>query len=437
MNDGKQAPVAVVGGGPMGLAVAYWLARAGRAVTVYEAGPVVGGMSASFDFEGTAIERYYHFICTPDRPLFELLDELGIADRLRWRRTRMAYYYQGRVHPWGDPVALLRFPHLSPWEKIRYGLFALAATRRRDGAGLERRNAVQWLRSWLGERAYQRLWQRLFELKFYHFTDNLSAAWIWTRIRRVGRSRYNLLQEKLGHMEGGSEVIMNRLQEEITRLGGEVRVLSRVDEVLMEQGRVTGVRVGDETFAHQTVVSTVPTPYVSGLMPGLPEDIRARFERINNVAVVCVIAKLTRSLTGNFWLNVVDEDMDIPGLVEYTCLNPLGGAEHIVYVPYYLPGDHPLYREPDEVFFERVIRYLATINPALAAEDVLAIRASRYRHAQPVCEPGFRDKLPPIDLPVDGLYAADTAYYYPEDRGISESADLGRRIAEMVLEAGR
>ena len=42
------------------------------------------------------------------------------------------------------------------------------------------------------------LWRRLFDYKFYDYADNLSAAWIWSRIRRIGRSRYNLFHEKLG-----------------------------------------------------------------------------------------------------------------------------------------------------------------------------------------------------------------------------------------------
>lgn len=426
--------VAVVGGGPMGLALAYRLAKAGVAVEVFEAGPVVGGMSASFDFEGLAIERYYHFICTPDAPLFSLLDELGIADKLRWTATRMGYYYAGRLHRWGDPIALLRFPHLSLWEKLRYGLFALAATRRNNWEDLDKRDAVSWISGWLGPRAYQRLWQSLFELKFYHFTSNLSAAWIWTRIRRVGRSRYHLLKEKLGYMEGGSELIMNTLQEEIRRLGGKVHLLHKVEEIRIEDGKLMGLKTAEGERSFSQVVSTVPIPYAPKLMPGLPEDLLTRYRSVNNVAVVCIIAKLRRSVSENFWLNIVDERMDIPGLVEYTRLNPLSGDEHVVYVPYYLPVDHPLYQEADEVFFEKVKRYLSMINPEIGEDDILAMRASRYHHAQPVCEPGFRDKLPPIRLPVTGLYAADTAYYYPEDRGISESVDLGQQIAAMVLE---
>src|SRR5215813_3795338 len=93
--------VVVVGAGPMGLACAYEMARAGHAVTVLEAGDRIGGMSASFDFEGLTIERFYHFICSTDYPLFALLDELNLSGRLRWNDTKMGFFYQGRLHGWG------------------------------------------------------------------------------------------------------------------------------------------------------------------------------------------------------------------------------------------------------------------------------------------------------------------------------------------------
>ena len=40
------------------------------------------------------------------------------------------------------------------------------------------------------------------------------------------------------------------------------------------------------------------------------------------------------------------------------------------------------------------------------------------------------DHLPPAKLPVRGLWVADTSYYYPEDRGISESIGFGRNMAK-------
>ncbi|MNZ98793.1 hypothetical protein D3C78_1180950 [compost metagenome] len=162
-------------------------------------------------------------------------------------------------------------------------------------------------------------------------------------------------------------------------------------------------------------------------MPDLPRDILARFEAVKNIAVVCIIAKLRKPLTDNFWLNTNDPEMDIPGLVEYSNLRPLD--QHIVYVPYYVPGEHPLFSEPDQVFIDKVQRYLKKINPELRDEDFIELRASRYRYAQPICDPAYLDKLPPVSLPVEGLWVADTSYYYPEDRGISESIDFGRKMA--------
>jgi protoporphyrinogen oxidase len=52
--------IAVLGAGPMGLAVAYQLARDGHHPVVVEAQDRVGGMAAAFDFSGLPVERYYH-----------------------------------------------------------------------------------------------------------------------------------------------------------------------------------------------------------------------------------------------------------------------------------------------------------------------------------------------------------------------------------------
>ena len=85
----KQARVAVVGAGAMGLAAAYHAAKAGHVVNLYEAGPEPGGMAAHFDFDGLSIERFYHFVCKADRPPSSFSRSSASATRcagvpLRW-----------------------------------------------------------------------------------------------------------------------------------------------------------------------------------------------------------------------------------------------------------------------------------------------------------------------------------------------------------------
>jgi len=153
---------------------------------------------------------------------------------------------------------------------------------------------------------------------------------------------------------------------------------------------------------------------------------------VNNIAVVCIIVKLRKKLTENFWLNTNDPEMDIPGLVEYSNLRPLD--EHIVYVPFYMPGEHPKFADADQVFLDKVRAYFKKINPELVDDDFIELRASRYRYAQPICQPGYLDNLPDANLPINDLWVADTSYYYPEDRGISESIGFGRKLAQDAVQ---
>jgi protoporphyrinogen oxidase len=422
--------ITVIGAGPMGLTVAYDLLKQGHSVTVYEADDVIGGMSASFDFDGLRIERYYHFICASDQPLFDMLTELGIRHTLRWTDTKMGFYYDGRLYDWSTPIGLLKFPELDIVSKLRYGLLAFSLTNRSDWSELDRVEAVSWIKQRVGEKAYDVLWKSLFELKFYDYVDDLSAAWIGARIRRVGKSRNNIMVERMGYLEGGSDTLLYRMKDAIEEMGGGIELGAPIQKVLIEDGRVEGVRVLADEVACDQVVSTAPLPYVPWMMPDLPEEILERLRSVDNIAVVCVLAKLKKRFTENFWLNINDKRIDIPGFVEQSNLRPL--EDHVVYAPYYMPGDHEKFSEGDEAFIDKVCSFLRMINPELSDDDITAVRVFRYRFAQPICGPEFLSKLPPIDLPIEGLFVADTSYYYPEDRTISESVNLAHRIAGMI-----
>lgn len=423
--------IAVLGAGPMGLAVAYQLALDGYSPVIYEADNRIGGMSASFDFEGTFIERYYHFHCIHDQPLLGLLKELGIQDKMHWKETKMGYWFQKRLQKWGNPFALLSFKGLNFISKIRYGLFAYICTRRKNWKPLDRLKAKAWIIKWVGINAWNVLWKPLFELKLHHYTEIVSAAWIWSRINRIGRSRYNIFREKLGYIEGGSETLLKAIEAEIKKRGGEIRLSSPVSKVLLKEGKVKGLKIGEQFEEYDQVISTIPLPYIPKLIPDLPPSIIKQYESVDNVAVVCIIVKLAQSLTENFWLNTSDPEMDIPGIIEYTNLYPMD--TNIIYVPYYMPEDHPFFKDPDDAFFDKVKRYFKVINPLIQDEDFLALKAHRYRYSQPVNGPGYLETIPPIKLPVEGLWVADTSYYYPYDRGISESIELGRKIARDAL----
>jgi protoporphyrinogen oxidase len=422
--------IAVIGAGPMGLACAYELLKHGYDVDVYEADDRVGGMSAHFDFNGISIERYYHFICKPDKPMFDLLDELGLSDKLQWRETRMGYFYDGKLYNWGNPLALLKFSPISLIDRLRYGLHMFYCTKVRDWSGMDRQEASAWIKKWEGERAYNVLWKKLFELKFHRYTGNLSASWIWARIRRVGQSRKSIFKEQLGYLKGGSETLLTAMEEKIRELGGRINLSRPVQKVVIENKQARGINVEDELIEYDSIISTIPLPFVPRMIPDLPADVQERYRSINNIGVVCVLLKLKKPVTGNFWLNINDSKLEVPGMIEMSNLRPLD--YHLAYIPFYLPRDNKKFENSNSSFILEAENIVKSVNPELTDEDIIDIHVSRYGFAQPICPPEFKKNLPPVSGVIEGLHIADTSYYYPEDRSISESVDLGRKLASLI-----
>ncbi len=415
----------------MGLAAAYHAVKDGHTVEVLEAAPEPGGMAAHFDLSGLSIERFYHFVCKSDDSTVELMHELGIADAIRWRVTTMGLFKGGRLHKWGNPLALLTFPQISLLSRLRYGLFAFVSTRRERWDAIETESARSWIMRWCGAEVYDKLWKPLFDLKFYQYADNISAAWIWTRIKRVGLSRKSLMEEELGYIEGGSQTLVDALCSAIQGYGGQIRVGCPARKVIVEGGRVTGVDTPAGIIQANAVISTIPTPLVSAMVPDLPVEWKAKYDAIVNMGICCLVFKLKRSMTPHFWVNVSEPDITIPGLIEFSNLRPVGD-ESIVYVPYYMPSDNVKFCWTNQALLDEAFGYMQRINPALKQEDIIASHVARLRHAQPVCEPGFAGKIPPVRTPIEGLQIADTSFYYPEDRGISESVRFGREMAARL-----
>jgi protoporphyrinogen oxidase len=418
----------------MGLAAAYQAALDGHEVHVVEAAPEAGGMAGHFDFGGISIERFYHFVSRCDHPTFTLMKELGIAQKIVWVPTSMGFFHQGRLNTWGDPISLLKLPAMGLISKLRYGLLAFLSVRRNSWDALENESAKDWIIRWAGQEVFDRFWRPLLTYKFYEYADDISAAWIWRRIWRIGRSRKSIMQEELGYIEGGSKTLVDALIHAIEEHGGKIHLNAPVTKVTTSNGRVTGVDLPQAHIESEYVISTTPTPYVSAMIPDLPQEWKDRYNAIHNIGVICVILKLKISVSPHFWINISEPDLQIPGIIEFSNLRKTGDA-NIVYVPYYMPVTNEKFSWPDERLRDEAMACLQRIRPSLKADDLIDVKVARLRHGQPVCERGFAKKIPPIQTLIAGLQIADTCFYYPEDRGIAESVQIGRKMAKAITYA--
>ncbi len=429
--------VVVIGGGLSGLAASYDLSRAGYHVTVLEAAADFGGLASSFRLEGYPVERFYHFICRSDEHLMRLVSELGLGTKLHWRKTRTAFYYNGRHYAFGSPLHLLRFSAV-PWvQRVRFGLHVLRSRYRAQWRWLDQIPAKPWLIESVGEEAYNVIWHPLLKVKFGEYHDQISAAWIWHRIWRVAQSRRSLFHgETFGYLEHGTATLVDPLVE---RLRSDPNVVLRqrvkVDPLAVENGRIGEVRTEGTAIPCDAVISTVALPNLDRLVPGREEPYFVRARSVKYIGIVCMLLSLHRRFSKNFWTNINDPNISFNGIIEQTNLNDNlhAGGLNIVYVPFYLPTHEARYSAKDDSLFEEYISMLGRVNPAFSRSWVKEWHVFRTPYAQAIFTTNFAQVIPDHRTPVGGLYVTDSTQFYQEDRTISAAIEQGRKAAAMVI----
>jgi protoporphyrinogen oxidase len=299
------------------------------------------------------------------------------------------------------------------------------------------KKAVEWLKRLFGEAAYGVIWEPLMRFKFAEHAPEISAAWIWARMVRLSRSRTSPWREELGYIEGGSKVVLEGLGQDFEARGGRIVLKAPVEQILLEAGRTTGVRVGGETLPADAVVSTVTTSRFRQLAQGLDGPYIAGLERIPTIGIFCLFLRLKRQVTPFFWVNTNDRRVPFAGMIEYTNLNPLPelGGDRILYVPQYLSADDPRYAQTDEEVRRKYSDALALINPAFDRNWITFSTVFRDRFAQPICLTDYRTTTPAVQTPIPNLFLTDSCQLHPNDRTISGSFGLGREAARLALEA--
>ncbi|MGQ9593852.1 MAG: NAD(P)/FAD-dependent oxidoreductase [Anaerolineae bacterium] len=422
--------VGIVGGGVTGLTAAYELARRGCQVTLFEAAETLGGLSSGFRDEAWewSLERFYHHIFASDDIIIRFVQEIGFGDALFFPRPLTSIWSRGAPHPFDSPIAVLRFPHLDLWSKVRTGLVILYLRWTRDWQPLEDKTACQWLPRWMGRQAFEVLWLPLLEGKFVEDYEEVNMAWFW--------ARFHKRTPRLGYFRGGFQAFIDYLAARAEEHGADIRRATPVERIRRTPSGLE-VEAGGTWHSFDQVVYTAPLRLFPTIAPDLPSDYRERLRQLKTVGALTLVLALRHQVTPNvYWLNLPAREFPFLALVEHTNYVDRAhyGGDHLVYLGHYLPREHRYFQMDKEELLAEFLPGLRRIQPAFEEGWIRKSWLFREADAQPVPGPGHSRHLPPLETPWEGLYLATMSQVYPWDRGTNYAVEMGQRVAQRVLQ---
>jgi protoporphyrinogen oxidase len=406
MMGAAVARLVIVGGGITGLVAALLAARAGREVTVLEAGPTFGGLLDTFEIGGGRRERYYHHFFTHDAEIHWLIDQLGLGHRLTYQGATMGIFRDGAI-PFGTPNDLLRFPPLGPLDKLRFALSSAYLAKLADWRAQEETPAIAWLRRFAGEGATRAIWRPMLDIRFGPHADEVPLSWLVGRMRQRGQFQ--------AAGRGAAGISRRQPTGSAGRAAGGARACGRPaggDEPAVRcrirGGRLVALETAAGAHEDADFLFTLPTTTLARLLRADAPDEAARLERIRYFGAVCTVLELTRPSSGIYWLNVADPGFPFGAVIEQTGLvdRSAYGSSHVAYLSRYLAQGDPLLRASEDEVVACMLPPLERIFPDLRAGDVSNVFVFRTGTAAPVCDLGFSRKVPPCRGAIERLYVA-------------------------------
>jgi protoporphyrinogen oxidase len=425
--------VGIVGGGILGMTAAYRLAQQGVDVALYERAPDLGGLVGSFDFDGRRVDRFYHAILPSDHRVIGLAEELGLGDRFRFRPTKVGFYDDGRLFSMTSPKEFLTFPLLRPFDRARLAAFVARCQLKSSYDDLDRIPLEDWLRRLCGRRILERLWRPLLDSKFDGRFDDLPATYIWARSRRMSKTRDASGREVMGWLEGGYQTLIDALEQRIRALGGEVHASTSVDQIAGMAEGATGLVVEGQFRPFDSILCTLAPPMARRLLaPPLAERVPA--DHCRYLGVVCLLLRVSRSVSPYYHLNITDRRIPLTTVVETTnVVDPEHVGGTLLYASKYVDPSHSDLDRPVEEIEADYRGHVQTIFPDLRDDEILGAVVQRARVVEPVHLVGGAARLPEL-FPLPGLAMASTAHVYPEIVSGQAVSGVAERVIPGILE---
>jgi protoporphyrinogen oxidase len=430
---------AIVGGGMLGLTLAHRMSDQGHDVTLIEAADELGGLTSVWELGSVTWEKHYHVILLSDSRLRNLLEEIELADQLKWVETKTGFFTDGQMYSMSDTKEFLTFPPLRFLEKIRLGGTIFYASKIRNWRRLEKIPVTRWLQRWSGKGTFEKIWLPLLRAKLGEAYQQTSASFIWAAINRMYKARRSgLKKEMFGYVHGGYRTIIDRMaallkEREVSILTGHPirRVMKN------EAGGFTVDFAGQASLEFDRVIMTTPSTVISKACVDLNEDEQQRLKSTSYLGIVNASMLVKKKVSPYYVTNITDSWVPMTAVIEMSNIvdSKETDDQSLIYLPKYIPAGHELFEVPDKEIEDRFLSAMERMHAGFSRSDVTAFRVARVQHVMAIPTLEYSESLPPQTTSVPGLYLVNSAYITKGNLNVNETIQIAEDAMDGCLKA--
>jgi phytoene dehydrogenase-like protein len=289
--------IAIVGAGVSGMAAAVYCLKSGFRVTLLEKEPASGGVCTSWKRKGYVFEGAVHWLTDSSKtdPLYRLWQDTGIlAEGVAVRRNDpcFVYLYEGKEVRLYRDLEKLRshFLEISPEDAkaVKKLCDDILSLRYLQVPVMDIWGLKTMRKSRLSLSTLFRILPALCRMKRFsrHSALEYAASFSHRGIRRllgelVIHPEYGSLSLLVTLVsliysgvfpEGGSLALARRMEDRVRGLGGNIRFNTKVDKVIVQNGKAAGVLAGGEKLLFDGIILAQDTIRARKLFDNPPED---------------------------------------------------------------------------------------------------------------------------------------------------------------------
>ncbi len=441
LNLNLNSKVVILGGGLAGISTAYYLIKSGfKNITLFEASGSLRGLVASHKVDNDlTIENFYHHLFTSDRYILDLIKELNLSKKLKFKRVLTSHLVNNKIYKFGSLKDILSTEIFNLPDKFRF-LFILALIKLLPENIIYsyRGSALSMSKKFFGRKINRLIWEPLLIKKFSNSYSIVPSSWLFARIK--------CRTPQLGYIDGSFDLFSKKLLKIVNDSGVEIKLNSPIKKVEFKESKFLISTEGEPYKKFEYDIAIMSTPQIVSneiLSNNIKHLSRESYEYLS---ATCVLIYLDESPFQDYWVNYCDHDTKALAVINHNAiLNKKDYLKYPIYVAYYHANTEKLFKkECHDLLIKDSIETLKKVcylrNKKLPRFNKEEIKIFQGLNAQPIIDPFIKDKSysnkfsyqpiqPKENFP---LFFSNMHCIFPQDRGQNYSIKISKKVSKKV-----